>query len=80
MKQNCKFQMNLTLLCGMLLSCCALLLKNTLEPTGVLLNVLCFAQGAAVALMGVGLLYGCPKTRPLFDKFCALKHRMLGLE
>lgn len=34
MRRGCKFQMNQTFLFGMLLSCSALLLKNTLEPTG----------------------------------------------
>lgn len=78
MRRNCKFQMNQALLSGILMGCSALLLKNTLEPTGALLHLLCFAQGAAVALQGVGLLYGCPKTRPLFDKFHAFKRRLLG--
>lgn len=77
MRRGCKFQMNQTFLFGMLLSCSALLLKNTLEPTGVLLHLLCFAQGAAVALQGVGLLYGCPKTR---DRLHAFKRHLLGLE
>lgn len=43
----------------------------------MLLHLLCFAQGAAVALQGVGLLYGCPKTR---DRLHAFKRHLLGLE
>jgi len=72
--------MNPALKFGIVLNCAALLLKNTLEPTGALLLILCFVQGAAVGLLGVGLLYGCPKTRPLFDRFHAFKQRLFGLE
>ena len=31
-------------------------------------------------LLGVGLLYGSPKTRPLFDRFHTFKLRLLGRE
>ena len=49
-----------------------------MEPAGTLNIAFCFAQGAAVGLLGVGLLYGSPKIRPLFDRFRAFKLRLLG--
>ena len=44
------------------------------------LNVTHLVCGMGIGLAFVGLLYGSPKTRPLFDKFHAFKLRLLGRE
>jgi len=63
---------------GIIINFAAMLLHNLIEPTGTLNIVFCFAEGAAVGLLAVGLLYGSPKTRPLFDRFHAFKLRLPG--
>ena len=78
MKRNANFQMNPAFSLGLVLNFAAALLHAALEPTGAWNVMFCFLQGAAVGLLGVGLLYGCPKTRPLFRRFRAFKLRLLG--
>ena len=51
---------------------------NILEVQGVLYHLSHFLCGGGVGLAFVGLLYGSPKTRPLFDRFHAFKQRLLG--
>ncbi len=78
MRRNCNFQMNPAFLTGITINFTIMLLHRLLEPTGTLNIICCFAEGAAVGLLAVGLLYGAPKTRPLFDRFHAFKLRLLG--
>lgn len=80
MKRNCKFQMNPAFNTGLMINFAALVLHSLLEPAGTLNVIFCFVRGAAVGLLAVGLLYGSPKTRPLFDRFRAFKMRLLGRE
>ena len=80
MRSNCNFNMNPAVQAGVVINFAALLLHGLVEPTGTLDIIFCFVRGAAVGLLGVGLLYGSPKTRPLFDRFHAFKLRLLGRE
>jgi len=63
---------------GIIINFAAMLLHHLIEPTGTLNIIFCFVEGASVGLLAVGLLYGSPKTRPLFDRFHAFKLRLLG--
>lgn len=78
MKRNCNFQMNPAFNIGLILNFTALLLHTLMEPTGTLNAAFCFVRGVTVGLLGVGLLYGSPKTRPLFGWFHAFKAGLLG--
>ena len=78
MKRNCNFQMNPAFNIGLILNFTVLLLHTLMEPTGTLNAAFCFVRGVAVGLLGVGLLYSSPKTRPLFDRFHGFKLRLLG--
>lgn len=78
MKRNCNFQMNPAFFVGMTLLFISTFVRNVLEVDGTPLNVCHFLSGAACGLLFVGLLYGSPKTRPLFDRFHAFKQRLLG--
>ena len=60
--------------------CAGLLIRNVLEMTGPMDTAACFLCGAGCALAFIGLLYGSPKTRPMFDRFHAFKLRLLGRE
>ncbi len=80
MKRNCNFTITPVFWAGVALSFAVQVLRALMEPAGTLNIVFCFAQGTAVGLLGVGLLYGSPKTRPLFDRFRAFKLRLLGRE
>lgn len=78
MKHNCNFMMNPAYVIGMALLAVGLFARNVLEVEGVMLTACHFLSGAACGLLFIGLLYGSPKTRPLFDKFHAFKLRLLG--
>ena len=78
MKRNCNFQMNPAFAVGMGLLFVSTLVRNVLEAEGIVLLVCHFLSGASCGLLLAGLLYGSPKTRPLFDKLHALKLRLLG--
>ena len=78
MKRNCKFDMNPAFAAGVTLLWIGVLIRNVVElegPTAAAVHFLC---GAACGLVLVGLLYGSPKTRPMFDRFHAFKLRLLG--
>lgn len=78
MKCNCNFQINPAFSIGIIINFTALLLHTLTEPTGTLNVIFCFVRGVAVGLLAIGLLYGSPKTRPMFDRFHAFKLRLLG--
>ncbi len=80
MNRNFDFMMNPAYVIGMALLAVSLLARNVLEVEGTLLNVCHFLSGGACGLLLIGLLYGSPKTRPLFDKFHAFKLRLIGRE
>ena len=75
MKRNCNFQMNPAFAAGLFLMWAGVFALNILEIHSGLTHFLC---GAGIGLVFVGLLYGSPKTRPLFDRFHAFKLRLLG--
>ena len=77
MKRNCNFQVNPAFAAGLALLWAAVLAQTILEVHGPLTHLL---GGAGAGLAFVGLLYGSPKTRPLFDRFRAFKLRLLGRE
>ena len=78
MKCNCNFRMNPAYAVGITLLFVSTLVRNVLAAEGIVLLVCHFLSGASCGLLLIGLLYGSPKTRPLFDKFHALKLRLLG--
>ena len=80
MKRNCKFQINPAYFVGITLLFISTFVRNVLNAEGAALNVCHLLSGAACGLLLIGLLYGSPKTRPLFDKFHAFKLRLLGRE
>ena len=80
MKRNCNFNMNPALSIGMTLLWIGIFIRNVLELDGPLGHAAHFISGAACALVLLGMLYGSPKTRPLFDRFHAFKLRLLGRE
>ena len=80
MRRNCNFKMNPAFAAGLALLWAAVLAQTILEVQGMALNMTHLACGAGTGLAFVGLLYGSPKTRPLFDRFHAFKLRLLGRE
>ena len=78
MKRNCNFKMNPAYMIGVTLLCIGLFIRNVLELEGPVGTAAHFLSGAACGLLLLGLLYGSPKTRPLFDRFHAFKLRLLG--
>lgn len=80
MKRNCNFNMNPAFAIGVTLLWIGILIRNVLELDGPLATAAHFISGAACGLVLIGLLYGSPKTRPLFDRFHAFKLRLLGRE
>ncbi len=78
MKQNCNFTINPAYVIGMSLLFISVTARHVLEAEGALLSLCHFLSGAACPLLLIGLLYGSPKTRPLFEKFHAFKQRLLG--
>ena len=77
MKRNCNFEINPAFAAGIVLLWAGVFALNVLEFRGGLTHFLC---GAGSGLAFVGLLYGSPKTRPLFDRFHAFKLRLIGRE
>ena len=80
MKRDCNFQMNPAFAAGMILLWAGVFVQNVLEVQGLALNLTHFVCGAGVGITLVGLLVGSPKTRPLFERFYAFKHRLFGRE
>lgn len=80
MKRSCNFNMNPAFAIGMALLFISTFVRNALEVEGIALNVCHLLSGAACGLLFIGLLYGSPKTRPLFDRFHAFKLRLAGRE
>ncbi len=78
MRRNCNFRMNPAFSIGLTINFAAMLLHCLIEPAGTLSILFRFAEGAAVGLLAIGLLYGSPKTRPLFGRFRAFKLRLSG--
>ena len=80
MKRSCNFQMNPAYVTGTTLMLISITIRHVLELEGPAATAAHFLSGAACGLLLIGLLYGSPKTRPLFDKFHAFKLRLLGRE
>ena len=80
MRRNCHFNINPAFAAGVTLLWISLLIRNVLELGGPAASAAHFLSGAACTLLLIGLLYGSPKIRPLFDKFHAFKRRLLGRE
>ena len=78
MKRTCNFQRNPAFVLGMALLWSGVFARNVLELLGILSILPVLLWGGGGALSFVGLLYGSAKTRPLFDRFCAFKTRLLG--
>lgn len=77
MKRDCHFRIIPAFAAGLALLWAAVLAQTILEVHDPLTHLL---GGAGAGLAFVGLLYGSPKTRPLFDRFRAFKLRLLGRE
>ncbi len=80
MRRNCNFKISPAFSVGLVLMWAGMFVQNVLEVQGPALNVTHLVCGMGIGLAFVGLLYGSPKTRPLFDKFHAFKLRLLGRE
>ena len=80
MKRNCNFNMNPAFAIGVTLLWICVFIRNVLELGGPVNTAAHFLCGAGCGLVLIGLLYGSPKTRPLFDRFRALKLRLTGRE
>lgn len=78
MKRSCNFNMNPAFAIGITLLWVGIFIRNVLELGGPVAIAAHFACGAGCGLAFIGLLYGSPKTRPLFDRFHAFKLRLLG--
>lgn len=80
MRRNCHFNINPAFAAGVTLLWISLLIRNVLELGGPAAAAAHLLSGAGCGLAFIGLLYGSPNTRPLFDKFHAFKRRLTGLE
>lgn len=80
MKRNCNFNMNPAFAAGITLLWIGVFIRNVLGLGGPVNTAAHFLCGAGCGLVLIGLLYGSPKTRPLFDRFRALKLRLTGRE
>ena len=80
MRRNCNFKISPAFSVGLVLMWAGMFVQNVLEVQGPALNLTHLVCGMGIGLAFVGLLYGSPKTRPLFDKFHAFKLRLLGRE
>ena len=80
MKRNCNFQRNPAFAIGLVLMWGGLFIQNVLELQGAALGMTHLVCGAGIGLTFVGLLYGSPKIRPLFDRLRAFKLSLLGME
>ncbi|MDE6589778.1 MAG: hypothetical protein K2K53_05420 [Oscillospiraceae bacterium] len=78
MKRNCNFNRNPAFFIGITLLWISVFIRNMLELNGPAATAAHFLSGASCALVLIGLLYGSPKTRPLFDRFHTFKLRLLG--
>ena len=78
MKRNCNFYMNPAFFIGVTLLWISVAARHVLELQGPIETAAHFLSGAGCGLAFIGLLYGSPKTRPLFDRFHAFKLRLLG--
>ena len=78
MKRSCNFRVNPAFAAGLALMWTGSFVTNVLEVQGALYHAAHFICGAGVGVTFMGLLYGSPKTRPLFDKFHTFKLRLLG--
>ena len=78
MKRKCNFQMNPAFKIGLLLMAAGNFVRDVLELGGSAATAFHFLCGVGIGLTFVGLLYGSPKTRPIFDRFHAFKLRLLG--
>ena len=79
MRRNCNFEKNPAFVIGLMLMSLGSLLRQEVIQ-GLAQTLVDFTCGAGIGLTFIGLLYGSPKTRPLFDKFHAFKLRLLGRE
>ena len=80
MKRNCNSNMNPAFAAGITLLWIGVFIRNVLGLGGPVNTAAHFLCGAGCGLVLIGLLYGSPKTRPLFDRFRALKLRLTGRE
>ncbi|MDE6281545.1 MAG: hypothetical protein K2M15_07130 [Oscillospiraceae bacterium] len=80
MKRNYNFHVNPAFFIGVTLLWIGVFIRNVLELAGPMATAAHFICGAGCGLAFIGLLYGSPKTRHLFDRFCTFKHRLLGRE
>ena len=78
MKRGCNFNINPAFAIGVTLLWVGTFIRNVLELGGSIDTAVHFLCGAAAGLTFIGLLYGSPKTRPMFDRFHAFKLRMLS--
>lgn len=78
MKRNCSFMMDPAFAIGITLLFISTFVRNVLEVDGAILTACHFLSGVSCGLLLIGLLYGSPKTRPLFDRFHAFKQRLMG--
>lgn len=78
MKHTCNFCMNPAFFIGVTLLWISIVARHVLEIQGPVETVAHFLSGAGCGLAFVGLLYGSPKTRYLFDRFHAFKLRLSG--
>ena len=74
MRCNCNFNINPAFAAGVTLLWISLLIRNVLELGGPAAAAAHLLSGAACALLLIGLLYGSPKTRPVFDGYKAAKY------
>ena len=77
MKRSCHFQTNPSFFAGVTLMWAGVFIRSVLELAGPVGHAAHFLCGAGCGLALIGLLYGSPKTRPLFGKFHAFKLRLL---
>ena len=80
MKRNCNFEKNPAFVIGVTLLWIGIFIRHVLELQGPVATAAHFLSGAACGLVLLGMLYGSPKTRPMFDRFHAFKLRLLGRE
>ncbi len=76
--KDCHFQKNPAHTAGVLLLCLGGLAQNMPEVQGSLLPWVHLLCGFGTGLSFVGLLYGSPQFRPLFDRCRSHKLRRLG--
>ena len=80
MKRGCNFHINPAFSLGLVLMWTGIFVRSVLELGGPVNTAAHFLDGAGAGFALIGLLYGAPRTRPLFDRFHAFKLRLLGRE